>query len=171
MGRTIKTFDDPVCLVFSGGSISPNGLYSPSYPLPGSCAQGSSVSFTDGSASAPLTLVAAGTNTIAISDPSAGLTAHGDVTVGPAIVASLTFDDGTFHGGPIDTKTNTPIYHTCAPDPNQTDPCATPSETPASTPVQVLAKDLYGNLVGPTAVTILAFPRRRAEASHRSAPV
>ena len=157
MNRAIKTMDSPVCLVFSGAPNSPNGIYAPSYPPQGLCASGqSSVSFTDGSASAPLTLVAAGLTSITVYDPSVPRTDSGSVTVSPATVASLYFQDSAtnFNGQPIDTKTDTPIYHTCLPDPTGTKPCASPSQTPASTPVQVLGKDLYGNLVNTTSVTI-----------------
>ena len=65
---------------------------------------------------------------------------NGQIRPGPA--ASLTFT-----AQPIETETNTPIYNTCVPS-GGTAPCALAGVS-GSTPVQVTAKDLFGNLAGP----------------------
>ena len=50
---------------------------------------------------------------------------------------------------PIDTKTNTPIYSVCVPS-GGTAPCALAGSTATdSTPIQVRARDAFGNLAGP----------------------
>ena len=101
-----------------------------------------SFSETYGSSAAgfPKTLTPAGV----VNDGNSGLNyaytyntfANGRIRPGP--VASLTFT-----AQPIDTKIATPIYNTCAPGGN---PCAA-----SSAPVQVTARDQYGNLAGPGA--------------------
>ncbi|HYN69957.1 MAG TPA: invasin domain 3-containing protein [Candidatus Eisenbacteria bacterium] len=83
--------------------------------------------------------------TITVSDTGASRTSN-SFAVGSAGVSVLDFataDTGTaFNGQPTSTKKGTPIYHTCALPGSGADPCNT-----SSPPVQVLARDQYGNVV------------------------
>ncbi len=96
--------------------------------------------YGDAAAGYPKTLTPAGV----VNDGNGGAnylyTYVADTTgrIRPAPVASLTFT-----AQPIDTKTGTPIYDTCVAGGN---PCAA-----SSAPVQVTARDQYGNLAGPGA--------------------
>ncbi len=78
--------------------------------------------------------------------------------VNPNVVKTLQFSvatgaDAGFNGQPVDTKTAQPIYSICVPTnavaPN---PCGVAAAN--STGVQVLARDLYGNRVLPTSITL-----------------
>ena len=60
----------------------------------------------------------------------------------PAAVASLTFT-----AQPVDTEVSTPVYSNCVAAPSG-NPCQL---VPTSSPVQVTAKDAFGNLAGPGA--------------------
>ncbi len=140
--RTVRNYTGTKCLTFGGLATSPNAT-APSYPAAVTCLSGTrDVSFANGAASPSVTAYSAGSNTLNVSDPSIPFSgSSGAFTVRPGPVASLTFS-----AQPIDTKTGTPIYHTCVPDPNGTNPCATPTQSPASSPVTVNALDAYGNI-------------------------
>jgi hypothetical protein len=111
----------------------------PSTVYPGDNVTGSfTETYADSAAGFPKTLTPAGV----VNDGNGGLNysytyntfANGRIR--PAAVQNLTFTSQ-----PIDTKTTQPIYNTCAPGGT---PCAI-----SSAPVQVTARDQYGNLAGP----------------------
>lgn len=94
-----------------------------------------------------------GSQWVKVTDGSATGGQSGSFTVHPNVVQNLAFADASesFNGQPIDTKLNTPIYSVCVPSGGST-PCATVAN--GSTAVKVLARDVYGNRVLPTAITL-----------------
>jgi len=64
---------------------------------------------------------------------------------------ATTDTDVAFNGQPNTTKKGTPIYYSCLLPGNLTDPCSL-----SSPPVQVLARDRFGNTVSGVAVTLTA---------------
>jgi hypothetical protein len=139
-------------VTFTGPHPSPNNT-NPAYPA--------SVTFTQGvgpagDGSTTIRLFDAESTTLTATAAGAvSGTTPASFTVLANSVASLVFSDPTvqFNGQPVDTKLGAPNYSKCVPPAaSQTNPCAVP---PTSTPVQVLARDAYGNLaINPTKLPV-----------------
>jgi hypothetical protein len=88
VGNTVTAYAGTQCLTFSGPANSPGGN-APSYPVQGTCAAGqSSVTFTNGAASANVTLYNAASTTITVTG-SGKVGSTGAFTVNPLGASSL----------------------------------------------------------------------------------
>jgi adhesin/invasin len=130
-----------------------NGGTAPTYGT------GGSLSWLNGVGTATVKAHKAETGrTVTITDGSVSRTSN-TFDVGFAAVSVLDFSIGAletdaqagFNGQPNTTKKGTPIYHICALPGSGTDPCNT-----ASPPVQVLARDRFGNVTSGVAVGLTA---------------
>jgi len=90
-GATMTSYAGVQCVTLGGAHDAPGGA-GPTYPAAGSCGSGSSVTFTSGAATVPVTLVAAETTTISVVDnatATSGTTAS--IAVGPGAASRLAF--------------------------------------------------------------------------------
>jgi hypothetical protein len=99
-GATVTSYTGPQCVTFSGPSNSPSGA-TPTYPVKGSCASGSEVTFSNGVATgvnAPsITLTDAQTTTLTVTDnPTSKTGTSGNIVVSAGAAADLAFTSITF---------------------------------------------------------------------------
>jgi len=90
-GNTAPAYNGAACLTFSGPDTAPDGADSPQYPGDGgTCAGGqSSIAFTNGTASAAITLFDAETTMLTVGDGAIAGTSAG-ITVAPSTTVTLT---------------------------------------------------------------------------------
>ena len=97
-GGTDAGYTGPECVTFSGpdGTPAPDGI-APSYPSPGGCTTGSSVTFTDGLAAVEVTLVDPETTALEVTDNATGASGTSPpITVGgPGAVTTTTVPSTT----------------------------------------------------------------------------
>ncbi len=89
--NTYTAYAGSECVTFSGPDNSPSpSSTGPTYPSPGSCSAGSSVTFTNGVATAvPVTLFDAETTPLTVTDNPSGKTGTASLTVLPAALNSF----------------------------------------------------------------------------------